>query len=1293
MKKTFLNNFFICFLIFLLLSLDFIKVFAQTSQSIYIAPNKTNFVLGDKVCIGISDLPGAESGTSTKIKLYTDGPNSECKDGCEQDLLFIRSPFGNNALCMTPTDKDEVGSWNAYIEYNGIKSNTINYQIADKEEVTNQISNNEITQKFQSYLKANGFDDNITVYPGNTINYTFWSNVTGSDDFTIESWYTSDTPDNCPGGITRPGEVKPWILSGRFASTGGTSSVQDCQAGKTYKITVVLRDRQGNIVGGDTLNVSVRSPSERTINPSFCDAIQSGNTYTLDQITRLIRPAYEEQYYSCTLQRNSGDIKYYVPDGNPSSVPPGNAYYADWNYTEISPDGKSLITKKIPKGIILCSYDNPLTATLSNAPLSLDFCDLGGPFKSRTDYCLKNDMGADDFAQKNIQALKQEIQSSCSKSVNIVLGSSQNVGFDIGSNLNNSATPNFSTTGQGLFANGQKNISVYVGDVINYTWRGPDGVGYTYSSNYIADAPDNCPGGIQTQGEIKPWVANTKQGSKSDQVQQCQAGRTYTISYLAFNSAGSIVYKDSIIVRVLLGQRPGSQTSTLKLSRPELFDVSFYNPTPMPKNPNIEFSKTETYQSNSGTQQNQLQLEQSTTPTTNNVLNSLVDAINQINLILENAKKLNPQQQSVIVSSLQPTIQSLQNLIANLISQNSSVSNPNIASSAPNQNINTSPVEYKEVTGPKLDKQELIKLAQEKTYEEMVNLFGNGIEKFFIDNIKPEDIPTNFKNDSFFAYFLGLNQNPSEGKISGKFVFRQSEWLIAPTENTYNQTQNTQLQNSENYVVGLWVEKEFFDLKTEDNVSTRVRVWYLKDNQNFDQDSNVKVSIDNDTVAKVDLDKQKGVITIKALNPGQTTINVHPELTSDYSKDKKIKIRVFDKNVKINSFVLSDSILNMYANSPQKISGLVYLSDGSISPAFKVFSDKPNFVGVDFDANGEIIISASNMPTNTSNLSYQLGGDYSSYSPYQSYTATLIIRPLFAGDDTSFDKIVTLNVEPQQDYLLPVPAPEPKLPLYIFELSSNRRIGELSSTQIDELNNYFANNLGVLPSYFIPDSWMAWQLNLGNEIPTSENGLPLQAIIFGYQYQDGKYVNVFRVPNSNAVGLKIKDSANAIDHISSVYDTISKTSSYANRAESLINQIGKELYLPSLQYIAYKAFQYTARFAAFIAPVGFVITGLEVINWLNNYFRIKHYKEDDTRIANDMMQKITLVVDTYNSNRAPDADKEKKYHDALVMLVNNLFYASAPYFKLERSWDSQRAYVDSFIKTMDDTLARRLSAF
>jgi hypothetical protein len=641
-------------LIFLLLSLDFIKVFAQTSQSIYIAPNKTNFVLGDKVCIGISDLPGAESGTSTKIKLYTDGPNSECKDGCEQDLLFIRSPFGNNALCMTPTDKDEVGSWNAYIEYNGIKSNTINYQIADKEELANQISNNEITQKFQSYLKANGFDNNITVYPGNTINYTFWSNVTGSDDFTIESWYTSDTPDNCPGGITRPGEVKPWILSGSFASTGGTSSVQDCQAGKTYKITVVLRDRQGNIVGGDTLNVSVRSPSERTINPSFCDAIQSGNTYALDQITKLMRPAYEGQYYSCTLQRNSGDVKYYVPDGNPSSVPPGNAYYADWNYTEISPDGK-LITKKIPKGIILCSYDNPLTATLSNAPLSLDFCDLGGGFKSRTDYCLKNDMGADDFAQKNIQALKQEIQSSCSKSVNIVLGSSQNIGFDIGSNLNNQSISNLPTTSQGLFANGQKNISVYVGDVINYTWRGPDGVGYTYSSNYIADAPDNCPGGVQSQGEIKPWVAKTKQGLTSDRIQQCQAGRTYTISYLAFNSSGNVVYRDSIIVKVLTGQRTTSNQNRVSQYNP--LDVSFYTgPTTFSMQTSPSLSSKSQLQSNLSIN--------------TNVLNSLSDTIAKINSILDSTRNLNQQDQSSIVKALQSVVQILQNIIQVLLLRN-----------------------------------------------------------------------------------------------------------------------------------------------------------------------------------------------------------------------------------------------------------------------------------------------------------------------------------------------------------------------------------------------------------------------------------------------------------------------------------------------------------------------------------------------------------------------------------------------------------------------------------------------
>jgi hypothetical protein len=836
----------------------------------------------------------------------------------------------------------------------------------------------------------------------------------------------------------------------------------------------------------------------------------------------------------------------------------------------------------------------------------------------------------------------------------------------------NPFTPQPSGTTQqiSLLANNQTNLTVYVGDTINYTWSAPSGSGYTYSSTYTADAPDNCPGGIMQQGETKPWVANTQQGSTSAVVQQCQAGRTYTITYMVKNSAGTTIHQTSITIRVSTGRRPSTAGSPQLRLTPNPLDVSFYRgPTTIP-------GVTDNQMRSRATTQIQNTLD------TNSFIDLLSDVTRKINTILDNAQNLNQQDRSAVIRDLQAVLQALQELVTNLTTR---------VSRTPNQNINPSNppfsnIEYREVVLPNINKEELIKLAQEKTYEEMINLFGNDIEKIFVDKIKPEDIPSNFKKDSFFAYFLGLNKNPQEGEISGRFVFHQGEWLIAPTGNISNQ-----LQNFGNNVVGLWVEDEFFDLKTEDTVSTRVRVWYSKDTQNFDQDSNVSISIDDNRIAKVEVDKIGGTITITGLNPGQTTVNVHPALINDSSKDKKIKIRVFDKNVKINSFVLSDDIINLYANTSQKISGLVYLSDGSISPAFKVFSDKPDLVGVDIDSNGVITISAS-MSLDTYNLSYQSAGDYSSPT-YQSYTATLIIRPLFAGDDKSFDKIVTVNVEPPPDYLLPFPVSEPKLPLYIFELSSNRKISELSPAQIDELNTYFSNNVGVMPSYFLPDSWMAWQLNLGEEIPTSYNGLPLQAILFGYQYQDGKYVNVFSVPNFNAVGLKIKDSAGVVDHIISVYDTISKTSSYAIGAEFLINRVGTKLGLSALQSISYKAFQYTSRFSAAIAPVGLVITGVELVNWLNNHRRTQHYKEDDTKIANDMMAKIKLVVDTYNNNRAPDAEQERKYHDAMVLTVNNIFYASAPYFKLQRSLDSQKAYLDSFIKMMDETLNRRLASF
>jgi len=80
-----------------------------------------------------------------------------------------------------------------------------------------------------------------------------------------------------------------------------------------------------------------------------------------------------------------------------------------------------------------------------------------------------------------------------------------------------------------------------VGESIGYSWWSNGAV--SAASTYTADTPDNCPGGITSQGEVKPWIASTLYGSGSATVQECQAWHTYTINYTVKNSANSDLTK------------------------------------------------------------------------------------------------------------------------------------------------------------------------------------------------------------------------------------------------------------------------------------------------------------------------------------------------------------------------------------------------------------------------------------------------------------------------------------------------------------------------------------------------------------------------------------------------------------------------------------------------------------------------------------------------------------------------------------------------------------------------------
>ena len=113
-----------------------------------------------------------------------------------------------------------------------------------------------------------------------------------------------------------------------------------------------------------------------------------------------------------------------------------------------------------------------------------------------------------------------------------------------------------------LTANGKTYLEVSPGQTINYFWISPVfGVNQSYSSYYTADKADTCSGGVSHAGEIKPWVAKTTSGSSLATVQNCQAGRTYTITFTAGNSLGK--GSASITIKVLPLSLPGDISTTI----------------------------------------------------------------------------------------------------------------------------------------------------------------------------------------------------------------------------------------------------------------------------------------------------------------------------------------------------------------------------------------------------------------------------------------------------------------------------------------------------------------------------------------------------------------------------------------------------------------------------------------------------------------------------------------------------------------------------------------------------------
>jgi len=172
MKKTFLNFWVICSLVLFFTGIFLLKVQAQTSNLMQLGNDKNFYLIGEKACFGLLNLPqDVEINSPTEFKFYSSGPNNKCANGCSMTLRA--NLFGIASFCTDAFTADDVGSWSVYMEHKGVKSNTINYTVKNQVLITNP-TNSSSAQGPQRKIvfTANGSKD-LTVYVNNMIYYNF----------------------------------------------------------------------------------------------------------------------------------------------------------------------------------------------------------------------------------------------------------------------------------------------------------------------------------------------------------------------------------------------------------------------------------------------------------------------------------------------------------------------------------------------------------------------------------------------------------------------------------------------------------------------------------------------------------------------------------------------------------------------------------------------------------------------------------------------------------------------------------------------------------------------------------------------------------------------------------------------------------------------------------------------------------------------------------------------------------------------------------------------------------------
>ncbi|MBI5220397.1 MAG: peptidoglycan-binding protein [Candidatus Liptonbacteria bacterium] len=525
----------------------------------------------------------------------------------------------------------------------------------------------------------------------------------------------------------------------------------------------------------------------------------------------------------------------------------------------------------------------------------------------------------------------------------------------------------------------------------------------------------------------------------------------------------------------------------------------------------------------------------------------------------------------------------------------------------------------------------------------------------------------------------------------------------------------------------------------------------------YGQNGNLVITSSQASVAAAEMNQFTGLATIQAKSPGTANLVFHPAKlpASDTSKDKRLTVRVVNTSATVARVEVSQTSVTLSANQTATLSATVRWSDNSTSPGVTIVSSDPNVASGSADAFGQITISAGD-PFTDPNVTGELmsavltvhpsaagtdtsrdarvavtvnrsseGSDYNQLpEPESPPEVPAYIAGLF-GDRTS----ASLSAAEQEEVAGYYLANAGIFPASFIPGSLMAEAMDLGGETPDSTNGLAVKSIVRGYEYRDGRYWHLFQVPgvsaVGSRLSNPSNamtiglgiaggaataaavaaqfvGMGTAAIASGATFTPvvgGIFIPDIAIGAVRALALSIGWSGITPvvgGHVLSASAAAAAGITNIGVSAAGISQVSVTAHTANLFHFNFSLVKLKALF---LHPSPTVIVTAAIAGAVMLFSHIlavrkrNHQKVDDTIITNDIMPKIRTIVDTYNSNRAPYQEEEQDNHDRAVMVARALFDATAAYFKLKQSADSQRGYVDGFIRTMDQTLTERLAGF